>query len=99
MLSKKTLLFLLLSFHLAVSAFAQDFMLQGWYWDYPKDGCNGVTTTWASVLQGQVNTLASAGFTYVWLPPPTNTSSGSCSNGYDPKDLYDLGAFSGATGI
>lgn len=79
--------------------FSQDFMMQGWYWDYPKGGCNGETATWASVIQGQANTIANAGFTYIWLPPPTNTSSGVCSNGYDPKDIYDLGEFSGPTGI
>ncbi len=94
----KRLLFLFFLLQTSV-ILAQDFMMQGWYWDYPKDGCNGVTNTWASVLQGQVNTIANAGFTYIWLPPPTNTSSGACSNGYDPKDLYDLGEFSGATGI
>ncbi len=73
------------------SLFSQDFMMQGWYWDYPKKDCNGVTSSWASVLQGQVNSLANGGFTYVWLPPPTNASFGQCSNGYDPRDLYDLG--------
>jgi hypothetical protein len=73
------------------SLFSQDFMMQGWYWNYPKNGCEGVTGTWASVLQGQVNSLSNGGFTYIWLPPPTNASFGSCSNGYDPRDLYDLG--------
>lgn len=73
------------------SLIAQDFMMQGWYWDYPKKDCNGVTSSWASVLQGQVNSLANGGFTYIWLPPPTNASFGQCSNGYDPRDLYDLG--------
>lgn len=92
-------LLIIFEFFIFSFGFAQDFMMQGWYWDYPKDGCNGVTNTWASVLQGQVNTLSNAGFTYVWLPPATNTSSGTCSNGYDPRDLYDLGEFSGPTGI
>jgi alpha-amylase len=33
-------------------------MLQGWYWDYDKDGCNGCTgPSWASRLQGQAATL------------------------------------------
>jgi len=73
--------------------FTQDFMMQGWYWDYPKKDCpvgNGLPS-WANVLQGNVNSLAQGGFTYVWLPPPTNASFGECSNGYDPRDLYDLG--------
>ncbi|RMG77927.1 MAG: alpha amylase, partial [Bacteroidetes bacterium] len=72
-------------------------MIQGWYWDYPKT-CNG--NNWAQTLQGQVNTLQSGGFTYVWLPPLSRASFGSCSNGYDPKDLYDLGEYGlGATGF
>lgn len=78
---------------------AQDFMFQGWYWDYPKAGCNGVSSSWASNLQSKAAGLGQAGFTYVWLPPPTNASSGQCSNGYDPRDLYDLGEFSGPTGL
>ncbi|MEM9836942.1 MAG: alpha-amylase family glycosyl hydrolase [Bacteroidota bacterium] len=80
---------------------AQDFMLQGWYWDYDKNGCNDyVGSSWASRLNAQVNTLDEVGFTYVWLPPFSRASFGSCSNGYDPKDLYDLGEFGlGPTGF
>ena len=69
-------------------AAAQDFMLQGWYWDYPGtlDGHN-----WADTLRHRAEDLADAGFTYVWLPPLSRSSYGSSSNGYDPQDLYDLG--------
>ena len=76
-------------------------MLQGWYWDYPKDGCNGYSgASWASTLQTKAATLGSAGFTYVWLPPMSRASFGSCSNGYAPKDLYDIGlAGEGPTGF
>ncbi len=70
----------------------QDFMLQGWYWDYPSQNCGGLSTKWASHLQAKANALGSAGFTYVWLPPPAKGGS-ECSVGYDPKDLYDLGDF------
>ncbi len=98
-MKRRIVLLLFFEFFIFTLGFSQDFMMQGWYWDYPKAGCNGVSTTWASVLQGKANTLSNAGFTYIWLPPPTNTSSGSCSNGYDPRDLYDLGEFSGSTGI
>lgn len=79
----------------------QDFMLQGWYWDYDKNGCNGYTgPSWASRLQGQAATLSNAGFTYVWLPPLSRASFGACSNGYDPQDLYDLGEYGqGPTGF
>jgi hypothetical protein len=76
-------------------------MLQGWYWDYPKDGCNNYNgDSWASHLNDEVVSLANAGFTYVWLPPFSRASFGKCSNGYDPKDLYDLGEFGlGPTGF
>ena len=96
---KNFLLLLLLTGGLSLSA--QDFMLQGWYWDYDKDGCNGYTgANWASRLNGDVSALADAGFTYVWLPPASRSSFGQCSNGYDPKDLYDLGEFGlGRTGF
>jgi len=86
--------FLLLLFMSGSFLFAQDFMLQGWYWDYDKDGCNGFSgPNWAQTLDGNVSALANAGFTYVWLPPLSRSSFGACSNGYDPKDLYDLGEF------
>lgn len=74
---------------------SQDFMLQAWYWDYPKT-CNGFN--WADTLLNKVG-LISGNFTYVWLPPLSRASSGACSNGYDPKDLYDLGQYAGATGF
>lgn len=71
---------------------AQDFMLQGWYWDYPSANCGGLNTKWAVNLQTKVSALRNAGFTHVWLPPPAKGGS-ECSVGYDPKDLYDLGDY------
>lgn len=97
---KEFILLLLLAF-LAVGTniSAQDFMMQGWYWDYPKKDCpDPATPTWASALQTKVNSIAQGGFTYLWLPPPTNASFGKCSNGYDPRDLYDLGSID-STGL
>lgn len=91
---KKILLsFSLLSF--TFSLFAQDFMLQGWYWDYPKT-CNGFT--WADSLKNKADMLQ-GNFNYIWLPPLSKASFGSCSNGYDPKDLFDLGDGGDATGF
>ena len=76
---------------------SQDFLLQGWYWDYPKTA-NGAL--WADTLEAKAQALADAGFTHVWLPPLSRASFGNNSNGYDPKDLYDLGEFGlGATGF
>ncbi|MBC6993650.1 alpha-amylase family glycosyl hydrolase [Neolewinella lacunae] len=90
------ILFLSLLMAGSLSIGAQDFMLQGWFWDYPKDGCftssgNYSGPNWASTVNSKVNDLANAGFTYVWLPPLSRASFGACSNGYDPQDLYDLG--------
>lgn len=94
---KRRLLALFIVLSAAAPAHAQDFLLQAWYWDYPKT-CNG--NNWAQTLQSQVATMANGGFTYVWLPPLSRASSGNCSNGYDPKDLFDLGEFGGgATGF
>lgn len=83
----------------AVAAWPQDFMMQAWYWDYPKPGCNGYGgNSWASALAGQAGSLSN--FTHLWLPPLPRASFGSCSNGYDPKDLYDLGEYGlGPTGF
>ena len=39
------------------------------------------------VLQSQAHTIAEAGFTSVWLPPPSDAVS---DQGYLPRDLYNL---------
>jgi len=79
------------------NTFAQDILMQGWYWDYPKTA-NGAN--WADTIEAKATELANAGITHVWLPPLSRASSGSYSNGYDPRDLYDLGEFGGgATGF
>ena len=92
---------LVLGLFISLGSSAQDFMMQAWYWDYPKDGCNGYSgNTWAAELNTKVSTLSNAGFTYLWLPPASRASFGSCSNGYDPQDLYDWGEYGlGATGF
>jgi hypothetical protein len=63
-----------------------EFMMQGWYWDYPKtvQGAN-----WADTLRLKAAEIGDAGFTFLWLPPLSRTASGGLSNGYDPKDLFD----------
>lgn len=86
----------------AYSVHAQDFMIQGWYWDYPKNGCNSYNgQSLASELTGKASALKNAGFTMLWLPPMSKASFGDCSNGYDPKDLYDYGqvGMNGKTGL
>ncbi len=93
----KTLIILINVLLFSINISAQDFLFQGWYWDYPKttDGAN-----WSDTLRNKASELADAGFTYVWLPPFYRASSGSNSNGYDPKDLFDLGEYGlGPTGF
>jgi len=76
---------------------AQDIMMQGWYWDYPKTA-NGYK--WADTLRLKAAELGAAGINYLWIPPHVRASFGNGSNGYDPKDLYDLGEFGqGPTGL
>jgi len=89
-----TLLFLTLILYKLT---AQDFMMQGWYWDYPKTAAGA---NWADTLRLKTADMGSAGFTMMWLPPLSRTASGNWSNGYDPKDLFDYGEFGqGATGF
>lgn len=79
---------------------SQDVMLQAWHWDYPKVGCNGhVGPSHAATMAARAFAQRAAGFTRVWLPPLSKASFGDCSNGYDPKDLYDIGQVSGRTGV
>ncbi|MCB0516951.1 MAG: alpha-amylase family glycosyl hydrolase [Chitinophagales bacterium] len=78
------------------NVYAQQFLMQGWYWDFPKTA-NG--EVWADTMQNNALELHEGGFTHVWLPPLSKTSSGQYSNGYDPKDLYDLGEYGGPTGF
>ncbi len=94
---KKSIFLLLILFSFAEPILPQDFMMQGWYWDYPKTTAG---SNWADSLTSKAADLAASGFTYIWLPPFCRASSGSNSNGYDPKDLYDLGEYDkGATGF
>ncbi|MEI6900490.1 MAG: hypothetical protein WCL00_11480 [Bacteroidota bacterium] len=78
-------LFLFYQF-LSTSLYAQDFMMQGWYWDYPK------TTSgfcWADSVRLKAQELGESGFTGIWLPPLPRASYGNSSNGYDcPTKLF-----------
>src|SRR5439155_21279298 len=60
-------------------------MIQGFYWDCPKD--------WYAQLTKDAPKLAKAGFSGVWLPPPSKGGHGASSMGYDIYDHYDLGEF------
>ena len=81
----------------AWSAHGQDFIMQGFYWNFPKTANHA---DWADTIASRAPMLSRAGFTYVWLPPFSRASYGTSSNGYDPYDLYDLGGFGlGPTGF
>ena len=72
----------------STTGMAQQFMLQGWWWDYPQSfgisrfGENYLT--WLPDFQ-------EAGFNYIWLPPLSRAAGGITSMGYDVQDYYDLG--------
>ncbi|NBC26463.1 MAG: hypothetical protein GVY08_06360, partial [Bacteroidetes bacterium] len=100
----KKLVTLSLTFLFTITLFtpgnAQDFLMQGWYWDYPKPNCNGYTgPSLASEMAALADEQSDAGITMMWLPPLSKASFGNCSNGYDPQDLYDYGQVTGRTGL
>ncbi|MEY2747462.1 MAG: hypothetical protein RL112_2504 [Planctomycetota bacterium] len=79
---------------------AQDALLQAWHWDYPKPNCQGhAGPSLAAAMAPRSGEWRAAGFTHVWLPPLSQSSGGPCSNGYDPRDLYDYGQIGGRTGL
>lgn len=79
----------------ALAVEAQDVMMQGWYWTYPAS--IGVKR-WGQNFVNYIPEFADAGFTHLWLPPLSRSSSGLGSVGYDVKDYYDVGEFGlGAT--
>ena len=64
-------------------------MLQGFNWESCKPG------NWFNMLSGEARAIKDAGFSSVWLPPPTKSVS---DQGYLPSDLYDLNSFYGSQG-
>mmetsp|Transcript_14532 Transcript_14532/g.31123 ORF Transcript_14532/g.31123 Transcript_14532/m.31123 type:complete len:586 (-) Transcript_14532:7-1764(-) len=61
-----------------------EIFLQGFNWEACQ-GVNGVG--WYHHLTSRIDELADAGYTSIWLPPPTASVS---DQGYLPTDLYDL---------
>lgn len=80
-----TIVFLLFSHQHVAQA---GVLLQGFYWDVPTP----TNESWWDHLARNSQTLASSGFTAIWLPPVLKGASGGYSNGYDPYDDYDLGS-------
>ncbi|RYE17446.1 MAG: alpha amylase, partial [Sphingobacteriales bacterium] len=82
---KKCLFTLALLQCLCLFSVAQQVMMQGWYWDYPKTAAG---FSWADTLRLKAANLKQSGITHVWFPPHAVASFGAGSNGYDPKDLF-----------
>lgn len=79
--------------------YGQECLLQGWYWEYPKTSDGAL---WADTLVERAMDISNSGITYVWLPPLSRSSSipNNSSNGYNIKDLFDLGEYGlGPTGF
>jgi alpha-amylase len=62
-------------------------MMQYFHWYIPADG-----SLWQEVTS-KAASLASSGFTALWLPPAYKGMSGGMDVGYGVYDLYDLGEF------
>ena len=65
----------------------EEILLQGFNWDSCWQG------NWYEVVSSQADLIADAGFTAVWLPPPTDSVS---PQGYMPRDLYNLNSSYGS---
>lgn len=65
-------------------------LMQAFYWDCPK--FENKEYNWWSFVQSKLPILKKAGFTALWLPPPSKASSNP-SMGYDIYDYFDLGEF------
>ncbi|MCF2856725.1 hypothetical protein L1286_04540 [Pseudoalteromonas sp. SMS1] len=82
-----------LSLVLSTSSTAtEDVMLQGFYWDVPVDeqNKNGI---WWDNLANKAPALSHAGFSSIWIPPPSKGNWGIIDMGYGIYDHYDLGSY------
>src|SRR5579871_918807 len=62
---------------------ASQVLLQGFYWDVPSPAAGNTSAPWWwDHLAHQANTLASYGFSAVWIPPELKSNSGGYSDGY-----------------
>jgi len=66
-----------------------ELILQAFNWESHRGvaGPGGARLSWYAHLQANVDMIAEAGFTSVWLPPPSDSVS---PQGYLPRDLYKL---------
>lgn len=83
-------------FSIEFAAAQQKFILQGWYWDFPKTYQGAY---WSDTINLKAKELKMGGFTDVWLPPLSLANTGAYSNGYDIRDLFNLGSSAYKTGF
>lgn len=64
-----------------------DTYLQGFYWNVVPGG------VWWDSLSSLATKIKSAGFSSIYIPPPSKGAGGGFSMGYDIYDHYDFGEF------
>ncbi len=65
-------------------------LLQAFYWDCPK--LENAEYNWWQYVKSKIPAIKKAGFTAIWLPPPSKAAS-TPSMGYDVYDYFDVGEF------
>jgi alpha-amylase len=88
---RKFFVFIFLFIFLLNRLFAQtptgDTYLQGFYWNVVPGG------VWWDSLATLAGKIKSAGFSAIYIPPPSKGAGGGFSMGYDIYDHYDFGEF------
>jgi alpha-amylase len=69
-----------------------DVMMQAFYWDVPVNA-GSFNGSWWDTLSGKMSSLKTAGFTGLWVPPPSKGNFGIYDMGYGLYDHYDLGNY------
>lgn len=59
-----------------------DILLQGFNWD-----SHSTSAPWYNIVKNNAGDLGDAGFSMVWLPPPSDAAA---PQGYLPRELYEL---------
>lgn len=86
------ILLLFLSSNLTNIYSQNDVMMQAFYWNVPTDTTNK-NGSWWDTLSVKASSLSSAGFTGLWVPPPSKGNWGIADMGYGLFDHYDLGNY------
>lgn len=69
-----------------------DVMMQAFYWDVPVNA-GSFNGSWWDTLTAKMPALKTAGFTGLWVPPPSKGNFGIYDMGYGLYDHYDLGNY------